>query len=249
MTRLRATNPSGTDGRPARSLPAPTGAATPTARDGAGRTTTRSRPRPRSRPRREQVLDGAGQLFAEYGYYGASLRHIAREVGLSHPGMLHHFATKDELLSAVIDRLEAHAQDALDRLDELCTEPEALLQALTEVWHPGSPAIRLLARLDADVVSADHPGKFRIARLHRVHEHLLEHCFTALAEQGLLREGTDPAFAGRAMLALILNHAARERTVRAMQNVDHADSPTEDLHRLAGLFLAPGAAASSRPAV
>src|SRR5699024_2338796 len=70
MTRLRATNPSGTDGRPARSLPAPSAAATSTARDGAGRTTTRSRPRPRSRPRREQVLDGAGQLFAEYGYYG-----------------------------------------------------------------------------------------------------------------------------------------------------------------------------------
>ncbi len=194
----------------------------------------------RSSTRREQVLDGAAEMFAEHGYHGASLRDIARRVGLSHPGMLHHFASKDDLLGAVIDRLEAHAQDALDRVDELCAAPESMRRALLEIWHPASPPMQLLATFDAEVVSEDHPGRFRIARLHRVHEHVLEHCFAALAEQGRLRDGVDPAFASRATLAMVLRHAVREKTVRAMRSGVHDDSPAADLSRLASLFLRDG---------
>ncbi|WP_422114971.1 TetR/AcrR family transcriptional regulator [Brachybacterium sp. UNK5269] len=199
---------------------------------------TRFAPPRRGRTRREQVLDGAAEMFAEHGYHGASLRDIARRVGLSHPGMLHHFASKDDLLGAVIDRLEAHAQDALDRVDELCTSREAMLQALLEIWDPASASMQLLATFDAEVVSEDHPGRYRIARLHRVHEHVLEHCFTELAERGMLRDGVDPAFASRATLAMVLRHAVREKTVRAMRSGDHDDSPAADLGRLSALFLA-----------
>src|SRR5690625_7060998 len=70
------------------------------------------------RSRSDEILDGAAELFAEYGYHGSSLRDISHQVGISHPGMLHHFASKDALLGGVIDRLEAHAQAALDRRSE-----------------------------------------------------------------------------------------------------------------------------------
>src|SRR5699024_2448450 len=84
---------------------------------------------PRS-SRRAANPDGAAGLFAEYGYHGSSLRDISHQVGISHPGMLHHFASKDALLGGVIDRLEAHAQAALDRVEELCTDPEVFVRAL-----------------------------------------------------------------------------------------------------------------------
>lgn len=191
---------------------------------------------PRS-SRSDEILDGAAELFAEYGYHGSSLRHISRRVGISHPGMLHHFASKDALLGGVIDRLKAHAQAALDRVEELCTDPEVFVRALAEIWHPGSHPIQLLATLDADAVSDDHPGRFRMARLRRVHEHILERCFTRLGEADLLRDGVDPTFAARVMLALVLSHAVRENTVRVMQAEPHDDAPVQDLMRLAGVLL------------
>lgn len=187
--------------------------------------------------RREQILDGASELFSEFGYYGASLRDISRRVGISHPGMLHHFASKEDLLSGVIDRLEEHAQTALDRQDEWCTDGQALQRALVDTWNPISPVIQLLATLDADSTSHDHPGQFRMARLRRVHEHILEHCFQNLAAQGLLREDVDPVFAARVMLALILRDAVRERTVRSLQRPNDEDAPQKDLCVLTRTFL------------
>lgn len=187
--------------------------------------------------RREEILDGAAALFAEYGFYGASLRDISRRVGISHPGMLHHFASKNDLLGGVIDRLEAHAQSALDRVEEFSASPQALMKALAEVWNPASPELQLMATLDTDATSEDHPGHFRMARLRRVHEHVLETCFEAMAKQGHLREDVEPDFASRALLALALRHAVRERTVRTMQSEDHDDAPGKDLRHLAETFL------------
>lgn len=191
----------------------------------------------RGAERREEVLDGASEMFAEHGYDGASLRDIAAHVGISHPGMLHHFASKEILLNAVIDRLEAHAQDALDHIAEISAEPAALCRALSALWDPSSHQIQLLAILDADSVSRQHPGRFRMARLRRVHEHVLEQCFTRLGEQHFLRAGVTPPFASRALLSMVLSHAVREKTVRAMQQSDHNDYPLNDLRALTRLFL------------
>lgn len=186
-------------------------------------------------------------MFAAHGYDGASLRNIATHVGISHPGMLHHFPSKDVLLEAVIDRLEAHAQAALDHVDDICADPDALFRALVELWNPASHPIQLLASLDADSMSRSHPGRFRMARLRRVHEHILEQCFVNLGERGLLRDGIDPPFASRSLLALVLSHAVRESTVRAMQQNDHDDYPLKDLSKLIRLFLhQPGSGAELR---
>lgn len=187
--------------------------------------------------RREEILDGAAEMFAEHGYHGSSLRDISSHIGISHSGMLHHFGSKDALLDGVIDRMEEHAQAALDRIHEMGGGREVLLRGLAEVWHPASLPIRLLATLDAESVSEDHPGRYRLARLRRVHEHLLETCFTTMGEKGLLRTDTDPAFAGRALLGAVLNLAVREKTVRTLQHRGYGDAPLEDLAKQVEAFL------------
>src|SRR5699024_6814824 len=90
--------------------------------------------------RREEILDGAAEMFAEHGYHGSSLRDISGHIGISHSGMLHHFESKDALLDGVIDRLEEHAQIALNRIPELSTDRRALLRGLADIWHPASAA-------------------------------------------------------------------------------------------------------------
>src|SRR5699024_4379916 len=118
-----------------------------------------------------------------------------------------------------------------------CTDPEAFGRARAEIWHPGSHSIQLLATLDADAVSDDHPGRFRMARLRRVHEHILEACFTRLGEDHMLREGVDPTFAARVIMALGLSHAVRDTTVLVMHIEWHDDASVQDLLRLAGVLL------------
>ena len=47
------------------------------------------------------------RAFAEQGFRGASMAAIAAEAGISEPGLLHHFATKRELLFGVLQETEA----------------------------------------------------------------------------------------------------------------------------------------------
>jgi AcrR family transcriptional regulator len=49
------------------------------------------------------VLGAALDVFVEMGYHGASVRDIARRAGLSVPGIYHHYATKQEMLTTILD--------------------------------------------------------------------------------------------------------------------------------------------------
>lgn len=54
--------------------------------------------------KRQEILDAATDSFVEKGYDRTSVREIARAVGLSQAGLLHHFATKEELFLEVLRR-------------------------------------------------------------------------------------------------------------------------------------------------
>jgi AcrR family transcriptional regulator len=53
---------------------------------------------------RSAILDAAQDLFVRPGYRATSLRDIAAAVGLSHQAVRRHFASKDEILLAVVER-------------------------------------------------------------------------------------------------------------------------------------------------
>ncbi|PCC30801.1 TetR/AcrR family transcriptional regulator [Brachybacterium sp. JB7] len=179
--------------------------------------------------RREAILDAASSLFAERGYHGASLRDISRRAGISHPGMLHHFASKDTLLGAVIDRLEDHAQGLLNSVESIQGSPATLIAALSGPWDPTQHEMALLATLSAETVNPDHPGRYRVARLRLVHEHVLEKALIGLSEQGQLVPGAQPAFVARSLFSLLLSLTVREHSVRELQQ-DRSADPSRDVH-------------------
>jgi AcrR family transcriptional regulator len=63
--------------------------------------------------RRESILDEATRLFAERGYEGASMADLAERVGLRKASLFHHFASKEELRTAVLERLVREVTSAL----------------------------------------------------------------------------------------------------------------------------------------
>lgn len=50
-------------------------------------------------------LAAAQTLFAEKGFYGASMDQIARELGLTKQALIHHFGTKEKLYGAVLQQI------------------------------------------------------------------------------------------------------------------------------------------------
>ncbi len=53
--------------------------------------------------RRQEIIEAASSVFAEFGYTGGSIRTIAERVGVSPPTLLQHFGSKEGLLTAVLD--------------------------------------------------------------------------------------------------------------------------------------------------
>lgn len=60
------------------------------------------RPRRPGSTAREQILDAAAELFTTHGYASTSTRRIADEVGVRQASLYHHFATKDDILDALL---------------------------------------------------------------------------------------------------------------------------------------------------
>jgi AcrR family transcriptional regulator len=58
---------------------------------------------PRPPTRRDEVLETALELIASHGVAGASLRRLAKKLGMSQPSLYHYFTSKDELLSQIIE--------------------------------------------------------------------------------------------------------------------------------------------------
>src|SRR5512145_3028219 len=61
---------------------------------------------------RQALLDAALELFAEKGYFGTSLRDIARAVGVRESALYNYFPSKESLFEAVVfaDREETAAR-------------------------------------------------------------------------------------------------------------------------------------------
>jgi AcrR family transcriptional regulator len=52
--------------------------------------------------RHREVLEAALELIAERGYHGASLRELARRLGISQPSLYTYFKSKEELVDQII---------------------------------------------------------------------------------------------------------------------------------------------------
>lgn len=94
--------------------------------DGRGRPRL-EKPRRPGRTPRDEILDAAAELFTEHGYANTSTRRIADAVGMRQASLYHHFATKDDILDAL---LAGTVEAPLDLAAELDAEGGAPVHQL-----------------------------------------------------------------------------------------------------------------------
>ncbi|MBC3760676.1 TetR/AcrR family transcriptional regulator [Quadrisphaera sp. RL12-1S] len=157
----------------------------------------------KGRLRREEILDTARALFGEVGYRSASLREIAARCGISHPGLLHHFPTKEALLEAVLVRRDAVSEE---RFGVIRARGTAALRALVEIVaanaaEPGE--VELYCVLSAESTAPDHPAHRYFADRYTATRANLERSLREAAEDGDLRPGVDPAVHAPVVVAVM----------------------------------------------
>jgi len=149
--------------------------------------------------KREAILDAALPVFGTVGFHGASLREIARQCGVSHQSLMHYFATKDELLMAVLRRRDERLRQHFDDVGGMRL---AELVELAEYNVDVPQVISLFITASAEATSGDHPA----------HDYYAEYydriiastsAYLGVAERrGWLRDGFTAEAAARVVLAV-----------------------------------------------
>lgn len=78
----------------------------------------------------ERILDHATRLFAARGFVGASLRDIAKAVGIRKPSLLYHFPSKDDLRRRVLEQMLAHWNEVVPRILRAATSGQEQFDAI-----------------------------------------------------------------------------------------------------------------------
>jgi AcrR family transcriptional regulator len=91
--------------------------------------------------KKNAIMDAAAALFAEMGYPNAKLLDVAKACGASKSMLYHYFASKDDLLFAL---LTAHLQAMIDALRQIdpALPPERRLRLLIETYTQKSTQTR-----------------------------------------------------------------------------------------------------------
>jgi AcrR family transcriptional regulator/transcriptional regulator with XRE-family HTH domain len=165
-----------------------------------------------------QPLTAALDAFLEFGYHGATMRDIARRAGLSVPGVYHYYASKQDMLVAILDltmddllarttAARAQGRDAVQRF-ALLVECLALYHThRRQLGFVGASEMRSLVpaqrervaaarraqqrMVDDEVEQACRAGDFAVERPHEASRAVVTMC-TALP-QWFDGKGPDPA--------------------------------------------------------
>jgi TetR/AcrR family transcriptional regulator, mexJK operon transcriptional repressor len=175
--------------------------------------------------RRASILVGASRVFAEDGYEGASMSHIAREAGVSKGTLYNYFDSKAELFTAYVAQECAQALPKVFDGAEPDGEPAEVLRGI------GLRIMRMmLSPLGVSTyrVVVAEAGKFpELARAFyeagpaRAIKHL-SGWLSEQASRGRL-ELDDPDFAAEQFFALCQTRLALLRRLRIVETADEAE--------------------------
>lgn len=129
---------------------------------------TSVRTRPEAQGRRAQILDETLRIVGQRGYHGFGISELAERCGLTKPGLLHHFGTKEQLLIALLEDCASRETEELSDLF-LPAYEAAKPSAQRKTFHQSMLTVmqrakaqpelmRLDAVLRAEAINDSHPA-------------------------------------------------------------------------------------------
>jgi len=154
--------------------------------------------------RRREIADAALKVIAEQGLARFTSKAIAREVGVSDAALFRHFATKEDIVLAVIDRVEEilfadfppAGSDPIERLGLFFRRRIAVIRE--------SPGVASLVGSEQLSQAAPPEGVVRVAEFRQRSRLFVRSCLVEAHRDGLLAEGVGPEEAVVLVLGALL---------------------------------------------
>ncbi len=156
---------------------------------------------PKGQLRRQRIVDEAVLVFGRSGVTSGSLREVAKRVGLTPAGLLHHFATKEELFAEVLRQRD-------DRVREAAGDPRehTLIEQMSKVVAHNATTRGLTALYTVVVAEAsdpEHPAHADFAARYRDGAARAAELLRAGQAAGEVRADLDPERAARLLSAVM----------------------------------------------
>ncbi|MFF2659620.1 TetR/AcrR family transcriptional regulator [Kitasatospora sp. NPDC058032] len=145
--------------------------------------------------KRQEIIDAALAAYAEAGSRNVSLRDIAQRVGMTYAGVMHHFGSKEALLTAVLEARDAAAAERFGPDPERTGLPHSAI-----LRHNASTPglVKLFVDLAAAAAEPDHPAHdFFEQRYADLRARLAERIERHVADE------VDPAWLARIFIAAV----------------------------------------------
>jgi TetR/AcrR family transcriptional regulator, transcriptional repressor for nem operon len=136
------------------------------------------------------ILDAAQALIQRGGANGMSYQHISEAVGIRKASIHHHFATKDALLEAVIQRYAAYFLSIVDAIVQSKKNPVEKIRAYAGLFEGTLSEGKqdkacLCGMLGAELSTLGHPSVAGVRRFYRENEARLVQILEEGREQGV----------------------------------------------------------------
>ncbi|MDO4665368.1 MAG: TetR/AcrR family transcriptional regulator [Actinomycetaceae bacterium] len=150
----------------------------------------------------QSILDATVELLMQFGYCGISIRDVARRVGISHPGVIYHFPSKEALLMAVIDRYQKQANYSAETLE--AADAYEVIEAfwrLVRTLSSNTALLDLHVQLSQEASSGVHPAHEHFEKDLQIARKALTRAFFQFQKEGLLIANFSPEIMTERMMS------------------------------------------------
>lgn len=154
---------------------------------------------------KDKIFEAAVHLFSENGYNGASIRDIAKEVGIKESSIYNHFKGKDAILQAILEYQLDGFNSALAQGDQMNAFMDSFDNALS-FWFAGAEAMMAHLPEFNETIAKILVNEMFINKDVRLHvlenqfgmqKKLIEALFAAMKQKGWLRDINIPKTAAQ----------------------------------------------------
>lgn len=158
---------------------------------------------PKGLARRRLIIETATRLIARNGSRGTTLAQIAHESGVSQPGLIYYFATKEELLNAALDERDHVEEEALWPADGEGLNFLDTIVSSVDAWQGSPDAVGMHTVLVAENVGQDGALRPRLTQRYTATVERFAALLVEAQKQGAVRSEVDARNKSREIIAFL----------------------------------------------